>query len=195
MTSLTTRQAFAELYYTMKAIKDIMGVTPTCWRPPYGDVDDRIRAIAQGLGLRTYIWSGDTNDWNIKPYGSEPTASIKANYASLKSLGASKAANTGGIIVLEHEIELPSMKLAMSELPSIKKSWKNVVPLSACLNVTKPYAEDITYPNFAQYVGGNTEPSGLPDPPTITYASIQPQGTLAGGSGLMSTKKHGGPQS
>lgn len=42
----------------MQAIKDVMGVTPTCWRPPYGDVDDRVRAIAQGLGLRTYMWSG-----------------------------------------------------------------------------------------------------------------------------------------
>lgn len=58
MTALTTNQAFAELYYTMMIIKDVMGITPTCWRPPYGDVDDRIRAIAQGLGLRTYMWSG-----------------------------------------------------------------------------------------------------------------------------------------
>jgi hypothetical protein len=29
-TSLTTNQVFAELYYTIKAIKDIMGVTVTC---------------------------------------------------------------------------------------------------------------------------------------------------------------------
>jgi hypothetical protein len=25
----------------MKAIKLVTGVTPTCWRPPYGDVDVR----------------------------------------------------------------------------------------------------------------------------------------------------------
>lgn len=31
-------------------------------RPPYGDVDDRIRAIAQGMGLQTIMWSDDTND-------------------------------------------------------------------------------------------------------------------------------------
>lgn len=59
MTALTDDQAFAELYYTIKIIKDVMGITVTCWRPPYGDVDDRIRAIAQSIGLRTYMWSGE----------------------------------------------------------------------------------------------------------------------------------------
>lgn len=29
----------------------------------YGDVDDRIRAIANGLGLRTIVWGYDSNDW------------------------------------------------------------------------------------------------------------------------------------
>jgi peptidoglycan/xylan/chitin deacetylase (PgdA/CDA1 family) len=39
-------------------------LTPTLRiQPPYGDVDDRIRAIAQGLGLQTIIWEYDTNDW------------------------------------------------------------------------------------------------------------------------------------
>lgn len=58
MTALTDTQVFAELWYTMKAIKYIMGVTPTCWRPPYGDVDDRVRGFAQGLGLRNMMWNG-----------------------------------------------------------------------------------------------------------------------------------------
>lgn len=31
MTALTNEQAFAELYYTRKAIKLITGVTPMCW--------------------------------------------------------------------------------------------------------------------------------------------------------------------
>jgi peptidoglycan/xylan/chitin deacetylase (PgdA/CDA1 family) len=31
MTALTNEQAFAELYYTRKAIKLVTGVTPMCW--------------------------------------------------------------------------------------------------------------------------------------------------------------------
>jgi peptidoglycan/xylan/chitin deacetylase (PgdA/CDA1 family) len=42
----------------------------TC-QPPFGDVDDRIRAIAQGLGLRTVLWKYDSNDWRV---GSDGTS-------------------------------------------------------------------------------------------------------------------------
>lgn len=66
----------------MNAIKLVLGVTPTCWRPPYGDVDDRIRAIANALGLRTIIWQYDSNDWQV---GSTnvTSAQVDSNYMSL----------------------------------------------------------------------------------------------------------------
>lgn len=75
MTSLTNEEVFAELYYTRQLIKDLMGVTPKCWwvhsictrvfrltirRPPYGDVDNRVRMFAMGLNLTTIIWDRDT---------------------------------------------------------------------------------------------------------------------------------------
>jgi peptidoglycan/xylan/chitin deacetylase (PgdA/CDA1 family) len=60
MTALTNEQAFAELYYSRKIIKDILGVTPLCWRPPFGDVDNRIRTIAASLNLTTIVWGSDT---------------------------------------------------------------------------------------------------------------------------------------
>ena len=34
-------------------------------QPPFGDVDDRIRAIAHGLGLRTILWQYDSQDWQV----------------------------------------------------------------------------------------------------------------------------------
>ena len=55
MTSMTDEQAFAELYFSKKAIKDVLGVTVRCWRPPYGDVDDRIRYIAEALDMSTIM--------------------------------------------------------------------------------------------------------------------------------------------
>lgn len=159
MTSLTTDEAFAELWYTVKAIKYVMGITVTCWRPPYGDVDDRIRAIAQSMGLQTIMWSDDTDDWDIEPYGPSPTASIQANYASIQSKGSSPAAATGGIIVLEHEIEDAAMNLSMQEYSNNKAAWKYIVPIAACLNKTNPYYEDYTFPDFAAYIAGTVNPS------------------------------------
>lgn len=60
MTALSNEEVFAELYYTKRIIKDVLGVTPTCWRPPFGDVDNRVRMIANALNLRTIIWSEDS---------------------------------------------------------------------------------------------------------------------------------------
>ena len=94
---MTNEQAFAELYYTKKAIKDVMGITVTCWRPPYGDVDDRIRYIANELGLRTIIWDNDTDDWDYTLMGIDK---IKANYE--KIMNGDYA--THGTVVLTHEV-------------------------------------------------------------------------------------------
>lgn len=60
---MTDEQAFAELYFAKKIIKEVLGITVTCWRPPHGDVDDRIRFIAQAHGLVTVIWDNDTNEY------------------------------------------------------------------------------------------------------------------------------------
>jgi len=66
----------------MKAIKLAIGITPTCWRPPYGDVDDRIRAIAKGLGLQTVLWTYNSNDWEVGS-GNVTAQQVDANYQSL----------------------------------------------------------------------------------------------------------------
>lgn len=43
LTTLTNEQIVAELGWTRKAIQTVTGVTPLTFRPPYGDVDDRVR--------------------------------------------------------------------------------------------------------------------------------------------------------
>lgn len=57
MTTLTNDEVIAELGWSKKVIKDTLGVTPIYWRPPYGDVDNRVRAIAQAMELQTIIWT------------------------------------------------------------------------------------------------------------------------------------------
>ena len=39
LTTLTNEQVIAELGWTKKVIKDILGVTPSYMRPPYGDIE------------------------------------------------------------------------------------------------------------------------------------------------------------
>lgn len=57
LTTLTNEQIVAELGWSKQVIKDTIGVTPNTFRPPYGDIDDRVRAIAAQMGLTPIIWT------------------------------------------------------------------------------------------------------------------------------------------
>lgn len=165
MTTLNNAQVFAELYYTMRIIKDVVGVTTRCWRPPFGDVDDRVRAIAQALGLRTIIWDNDTDDWNIQPDGDAPSQKIESNYDDIIKQGTNGTTDSHGVVVLTHELTNNTMGEFLKEFPKIKKAYKNIVPLSACYNATSPYVEDKpTYSTFSDFTSGKIDAKGLPDP-------------------------------
>ncbi|KAM0786973.1 hypothetical protein ACM66B_002391 [Microbotryomycetes sp. NB124-2] len=158
MTGLTNEQAFAELYFSKKAIKDIVGVTVRSWRPPFGDVDDRIRYIAEQLDMKTILWNEDTHDWNWVNLGI-PT--IEQNYQDIIG-NVSQKYSTSGTIVLSHELNNETMSLAQEFLPQIKKAFTGgVMPAAVCNNNTNPYLETeaYTYPNYAQWVAGTTSVS------------------------------------
>lgn len=158
-TALTNEQFFAELWYTRKLIKTVLGITPRIWRPPYGDMDDRIRFIAASLNLATVVWEYDTFDWQIaspaNPQGL-PTASVVSNYNSIIQDEQQGLFATHGTIVLTHELNNGTMSLAQAELPLIAANFKHIMPVSSCLNITQPYDEESwTYATFAQYLSGN----------------------------------------
>jgi len=37
---------------------------PTLFRPPYGEWDARLEAVAAGLGMKLVLWDVDTQDWD-----------------------------------------------------------------------------------------------------------------------------------
>ncbi|EDR02485.1 carbohydrate esterase family 4 protein, partial [Laccaria bicolor S238N-H82] len=153
MTALSSPDAFAELYYTMQAIKLVTGVTPTCWRPPYGDVDDRIRSIANGLGLRTIIWKYDSFDWKEGMPG-VTEATVDQNYQGLIDGANSGTFDSVGAIMLTHELNNYTMSEAIKWYPSLRAAFTVkffVVPVGVALNKTQPYVESTpTQPSFSQ---------------------------------------------
>jgi hypothetical protein len=109
----------------------------------------------------------------IEPLGNKPKSVIDANYASIIGMDYSKHGN----IVLTHEINAGTMEEMIEKYPSIKAHFKNIVPLTACMNETNPYPENITFPTFAEYVAGDIMPLGLPSGSAIkpSAASYLPQ--------------------
>ena len=186
--TMSNEQVFAELFYTIKVIKAVVGVTPRCWRPPFGDVDDRVRAIAAGLGLRTIVWQEDTDDWETLEKG---TQKINQNYQNILDKAKQESP-----MVLTHEINSNSMNEFMSMYPKIKAAFKNIVPLTACVGATSPYPEKVTYPNFKDFTSGKIDAQGLPDPnqqkingnPQFTPTPLSKQGS---GSYMQPSQKGG----
>ncbi|WP_272726457.1 glycoside hydrolase family 11 protein [Cellulomonas fimi] len=54
----------SQLSRTQQAIQQTAGVTPTLFRPPYGETNATLKSVEQSLGLREIIWDVDSNDWN-----------------------------------------------------------------------------------------------------------------------------------
>ena len=51
MTTLTNEQLIAELKWTEQAVKEVTGVSPRFIRPPFGNIDNRVRDICKALGF------------------------------------------------------------------------------------------------------------------------------------------------
>ncbi|EAL21220.1 hypothetical protein CNBD2750 [Cryptococcus deneoformans B-3501A] len=127
MTTLTNEQVVAELGWTMQALSDLNGGRiPLYWRPPYGDVDNRVRAIAKGVfGLVTVLWDSDTNDWAISDQPDQySVASVEAYFDTLVT-----GNRTQGLLLLEHELDNNTVEVFETEYPkAVANGWsvKNV---------------------------------------------------------------------
>ncbi|TDL23884.1 hypothetical protein BD410DRAFT_745865 [Rickenella mellea] len=116
LTKLTNEQVVAELGWTRKAIQAVLGVTPTTMRPPYGDIDDRVRAISMAMGMTPIIWtrspSGqqfDTNDWRV-PGGLVNGTDSLTSFQQI--LGNATQLDTG-FVVLQHDLFQQTVDLAV----------------------------------------------------------------------------------
>eukprot|EP00918_Siedleckia_nematoides_P047183 GHVU01103357.1.p1 GENE.GHVU01103357.1~~GHVU01103357.1.p1 ORF type:complete len:444 (+),score=9.57 GHVU01103357.1:66-1397(+) len=152
MTSLTNEQVFAELYFSQSIIKEVLGVTVKCWRPPFGDVDDRVRYVASALGMTTVIWDNDMDDFEVATVGQ---AAVNRNYQGILTAATGGAFNTRGTIVLTHELNAATMTTNENFLPKIGQVFKYITPVGVCQNITQPYVEtNFTYPTFDQWATG-----------------------------------------
>ncbi|KAJ1308486.1 hypothetical protein OPQ81_004190 [Rhizoctonia solani] len=145
MTTLSNEVVAAELGWTMQIIHDISGGRlPRFWRPPYGDSDNRVRAIAREVfGITTVIWNDDTNDWAITE--NPPTQSVSGATNVLKK--AYTGPKSPGLCILEHELSTQSVSVFIDNFPLIAQNgW---TPKSIADALGAPYylnAADNTSP-------------------------------------------------
>ncbi|KAI7877496.1 glycoside hydrolase/deacetylase, partial [Lichtheimia hyalospora FSU 10163] len=181
MTSLSDDQVVAELYWSLRAIKHVTGVTVKCWRPPFGDVDDRVRAIAWQMGMRTILWDEDTNDWNMPgPGGGNlPPSTVDGYFEGWIQSRKNGTDNQHGHIILQHELNNATVSMAEKWLPKIKEVFR-VVPFTQCMNISNPYwEENFVYPTDANPNGTSpaASPSQSPNAGDTSSHSAAPSST------------------
>ncbi|MBW0473060.1 hypothetical protein O181_012775 [Austropuccinia psidii MF-1] len=138
LTTLTNEQIVAEFAWSIKIIHDVLGITLTDVRPPYGDVDNRVRAVAKAMGLRIIIWTSakpnesfDTDDWRVITGERTPETAFQKFEAIL----ADAATLSTGFIVLAHDLYPQTVALAVERiLPSALADKKlKLQSISTCL--------------------------------------------------------------
>lgn len=121
MTTLSNEDIVAEFGYTNQIISDMTGGRlPAYWRPPTGDSDNRVRAIAEEVfGMYTVLWNQDTEDWSLTTGGTTPqkvAADLQKWITGPKS---------PGLIILEHELSNMSVQAFINAFPLVKENgWK-----------------------------------------------------------------------
>ncbi|KAL7410637.1 hypothetical protein BDY24DRAFT_170772 [Mrakia frigida] len=118
LTTLTNEQIVAELGWTRKLIKDIIGVTTLTFRPPQGDIDNRVRAIAAQMNLTPVMWSGvtgapdllfDSLDFNAQAAILTPAQAF-GNWTAFLDTNLPKMET--GFVSLEHDLYPLTVTLA-----------------------------------------------------------------------------------
>lgn len=143
MTTLKNPEIVAQLYWSMRAIKEAAGVTTRCWRPPYGDIDDRVRAIAHQMGLSTILWNSDSFDWGLPSVANDfaGTYDVSTIDSYFDEWISSSGSSTEGRIVLEHETSNVTILTSERWLPKLKQAY-NVKKVHDCApQLPSPYWE------------------------------------------------------
>jgi len=149
LTTLTNDEIIAELGWSKKVIKDVLGVTPNMMRPPFGDIDDRVRAISAAMGLTPVMWTRispmatfDTDDFNIH----SGLTSVQQVLQNWENILTNVETRSTGFIVLEHDLFEQTVEVATGYiLPDALAHKPNftITPVVSCLNkpLTDAYIE------------------------------------------------------
>ncbi|KAF8992511.1 hypothetical protein BDQ17DRAFT_1392835 [Cyathus striatus] len=135
MTTLSNLDVVAQLGWTMELIRrSTGGRVPKYWRPPYGDSDIRVSAIAkQVFGLTTVLWNQDSEDWTLNSGGVTTPQGIQANMQ--KWLTGPKSP---GLVILEHELSENTVDVFLAAFPLIGSNGWNMTSIVRLINTDGP---------------------------------------------------------
>ncbi|CAO3565021.1 unnamed protein product [Mortierella alpina] len=140
LTTLSNEQIVAEMRWTEKAVFEATGVKLKYMRPPYGDINNRVRFVLKKLGYIPVDWTGDefdTNDWQL-PEKKMTEAQVIAHFS--KSIDTYAASNkTKGFYCLEHDLSVETVSVAQKLIPLGQAKNITFANVGECESDASPY--------------------------------------------------------
>ncbi|KAG0357990.1 hypothetical protein BC939DRAFT_503231 [Gamsiella multidivaricata] len=138
LTTLTNEEIVAEMRWTEKAVMDATGLKLKYMRPPYGDINNRVRFVLKKLGYIPVDWTGDefdTNDWKMPEISQ---SQVIATFT--KSLDAYAASNRSkGFYCLEHDLTADTVAVAQKLIPLGRARNISIAAVPVCESDAQPY--------------------------------------------------------
>ncbi|TPX31167.1 hypothetical protein SmJEL517_g05417 [Synchytrium microbalum] len=170
MTSLTNGQAIAELMYTQALLYNTTGLLMRYWRAPYGDIDDRIRAIASALGFVHVAWNATFDSFD------SDVAANAAGYTTVMSRVTSWLNQRAPLISLQHTLNQFESGTSASVLRQIQNEGgiqNSIMTIPQCLGDQMWYKnKNITKIFNSCTIPGGGCPDTFANTKTITNSTI-----------------------
>jgi peptidoglycan/xylan/chitin deacetylase (PgdA/CDA1 family) len=124
LTALNNATILSELTQTINYAKQLTGVAPKYFRPPYSDYNNIVLELAYSVGLNTVLFNLDSGDWeNDNLTFTEP----------LVLNGLTTGSNNGGILDIMHDIH--STVLALTKYTVNNAKNYQIVDLQTCIGI------------------------------------------------------------
>ncbi|KAK3829213.1 MAG: carbohydrate esterase family 4 protein [Benniella sp.] len=186
LTTLTNEQIVAEMKWTEKAVLEATGVRMKYMRPPYGDINNRVRFVLKKMGYIPVDWTGDqfdTNDWRIGTTGWDLTKVVSTFSTNLDAyVGKLTAnANQAGFYCLEHDVSQTTVTAALQLIPlGLKKNIK-FANVGDCQKDASPYQSGSSPANPTTPANATT-PSGAKPSASSSHAPTNGPNVIGAGS-------------
>ncbi|ORY03445.1 glycoside hydrolase/deacetylase [Basidiobolus meristosporus CBS 931.73] len=146
LTTQTNEQIVAEMKWTEKAIFNTIGVIPKYMRPPFGDIDDRVRTIVRNLGYKVVLWDMDTSDWKLNdPSSKYNPANVEQTFRDFINTRAPTLAH--GVISLEHDLRMEGVQQFPVAMEIMKSAGYSMMSIGQCLNDSTIYQNHLETPS------------------------------------------------
>ncbi|RKP10402.1 hypothetical protein THASP1DRAFT_6600, partial [Thamnocephalis sphaerospora] len=132
LSSLPNDQLIAEIKATENAIFNATGARPALIRPPYGEADERVKAVFKQLGYRSVMWNMDCTDYAVLAAKQDSAKIFQAFQNALTKPTGLNFKNDAGFISLQHDIFSESVDMEERIVSLLREKGHVLTTVAEC---------------------------------------------------------------